>query len=72
MKKLFSTLLSLFALQVATAQTLSPIVVKDGGVHYQRLAQIDTILKQYVDKNWLVGADHLKVKIKSPGHEHSE
>jgi len=62
MKKLLSTILYLFALQIAIAQTLSPTVVKHSGIHYDRLAQIDTILKQYVDKNWMVGAVVIIVK----------
>src|SRR6478672_2690179 len=55
MKKLFSIVLVSFALQSAIAQTLSPTVVKHSGIYYERLGQIDTLLKQYVDKNWLAG-----------------
>ena len=62
MKKLLNIFFVFFALQTADAQTLSPMVVKHSGVHYERLAQIDTLLKHYEDKNWLVGAVVLIVK----------
>ena len=62
MKIILSIFLVFFALQTAIAQTLSPIIVKHSGVNYTRLAQIDTILKHYVDKNWLVGDVVLIVK----------
>jgi CubicO group peptidase (beta-lactamase class C family) len=55
MKNLLSIFLISFALQPAIAQTLSPIVVKNSSINYQHLAKIDTLLKYYVDKNWLVG-----------------
>jgi CubicO group peptidase (beta-lactamase class C family) len=55
MKKILSSFLVFFVLQTAIAQILSPIVVKHSGINYERLAQIDTLLKQYADKNWLVG-----------------
>ena len=55
MKKLLSIFLVFFTLLTANAQTLSPTIVKHSGVNYERLAQIDTILKHYEDKNWLVG-----------------
>lgn len=62
MKKALSNFLCLLALQTALAQTLSPTIVKHSGIHYERLAQIDTLLKQYTDKNWLAGAVVLIVK----------
>lgn len=62
MKKLLSSYLVFFVLQTALAQTLSPTIVKHNGIHYERLAQIDTLLKQYADKNWLVGAVVIVVK----------
>lgn len=62
MKKLLLVLLVGFILQTAIAQTLSPTVVKSSTIHYDRLAQIDTVLKQYVNKNWLVGAVVIVVK----------
>src|SRR6185295_16424489 len=62
MKKLLGIFLVFFVLQTATAQTLSPTVVKHSGINYERLAQIDTLLKQYVDKNWLIGAVVIIVK----------
>lgn len=55
MKKLLSIILVFFVLQTAMAQTLSPTIVKHSGIHYERLDQIDTLLKHYEDKNWLVG-----------------
>ena len=62
MKQILSAFLFLFALQTTIAQTLSPTVVKHSGIHYERLSQIDTLLKQYVDNNWLAGAVVLIVK----------
>lgn len=62
MKKLLSIFFVFFVLQTAIAQNLSPVVVKNGGINYQRLALVDTVLKQYVDKNWLVGAVVIVVK----------
>src|SRR5688500_18169639 len=62
MKKLLSLFLVFFVLQTVTAQTLLPTVVKHSGVDYVRLAQIDTVLKQYTDKNWLAGAVVIVVK----------
>ena len=62
MKQIFSAFLLLFAIQTTIAQTLSPTVVRHSGIHYERLSQIDTLLKQYVDKNWLAGAVVLVVK----------
>ncbi len=62
MKKLLSIFLVFFTLQTAIAQTLSPNTVKHSGLHYDRLAQIDTLLKQYVNNNWLAGAVVIIVK----------
>ncbi|QNA43466.1 serine hydrolase domain-containing protein [Lacibacter sediminis] len=62
MKKITGLFLALFALQCVFAQTLSPIVKQHHGFNYQRLAQIDTILKNYQDQNWLVGAVVIIVK----------
>jgi CubicO group peptidase (beta-lactamase class C family) len=61
MKKLPCIFLVFFGLQTI-AQTLSPTIVKNSGIHYERLAQIDTLLKLYEDKNWLVGAVVIIVK----------
>lgn len=55
MKKTLSIFLVFFTLQTTIGQTLSPTIVKHSGVNYERLTQIDTILKHYEDKNWLVG-----------------
>ncbi|MEJ8844904.1 serine hydrolase domain-containing protein [Lacibacter sp. H375] len=62
MKKIHGLVLTFFALHCAFAQTLSPIVKQHNGFNYQRLAQIDTILKNYQDQNWLVGAVVIIVK----------
>lgn len=62
MKKLLSILVVFFALHTGTAQTLSTTIVKHSGIHYERLAQVDALLKQYEDKNWLVGAVVIIVK----------
>jgi CubicO group peptidase (beta-lactamase class C family) len=62
MKKILITLLYLFLLHAGNAQTLSPVVVKHSGMDYSRLAQIDTVFKNYVDKNWLVGGVVIVVK----------
>lgn len=62
MKRVFSILLVFIIVQSAVAQTLSPTVVKHSGIHYDRLLKIDTVLKQYVDNNWLAGAVVIIVK----------
>ena len=62
MKKFPGIFLLLFALQTSIAQTLSPTVVKNGGINYDRLSKIDTLLNNYVDKNWLVGDVVLIIK----------
>ena len=63
MKQILSTFLSfLVLLQTALAQTLSPNVVRHNGFNYERLAQIDTLLKQYSSNNWMAGAVVLIVK----------
>ncbi len=62
MKNIFGLLLSCFVLQTAIAQTLAPTVTKHRGIHYDRLAQIDTVLKQYVNNKWLAGAVVMIVK----------
>jgi len=62
MKKLLSLFAAIIALQTTIAQTLSPTVVKHSGIHYERLARVDSVLKQYVDKNWLAGAVVIVVK----------
>lgn len=62
MKKLLSSFLVFFTLQTVLAQTLSPTIVKHKGIYYERLAQVDTVLKQYVNKSWLVGAVVIVVK----------
>lgn len=62
MKNLLSSFLSLLILQTANAQTLSPTIARHNGIQYDRLAQLDTLLKEYVHKNWLAGAVVLIVK----------
>jgi hypothetical protein len=62
MKKLLSSFLVFFTLQTVLAQTLSPTIVKHKSIYYERLAQVDTVLKQYVNKSWVVGAVVIVVK----------
>ncbi len=62
MKKSFSFFLASFILCTTHAQVLLPTVVKHAGFHYERLARVDSVLKQYVDQNWLAGAVVLIVK----------
>lgn len=62
MKNILSIILIFFTLQNAISQTLSPVVKHHNGIHYERLAQIDTLLKHYEEKNWLVGAVVIIVK----------
>lgn len=62
MKKIVSFILVLSTLQNAISQTLLPIIKKHNGINYERLSQIDTLLKNYEDKNWLVGAVVIIVK----------
>ncbi len=62
MKKILSYIAVLFTLQHAVSQTLLPVIKNYTGINYQRLTQVDTVLKHYVDKNWLVGAVVIIVK----------
>lgn len=62
MKRIFSLLLVLLVLQSGMAQPLSPIVKKHMGIDYTRLAQIDTLMKNYIDKNQMAGDVVLVVK----------
>ncbi len=49
-------------LQTGFSQTLTPGSKSNEAFDYSRLAQIDTISKQYVNNNWLVGSVVLVVK----------
>ncbi|TAD85253.1 MAG: class A beta-lactamase-related serine hydrolase [Bacteroidetes bacterium] len=62
MKHLLIGTFVLMALQHASAQTLLPVVQENRSIDKDRLTQIDSILKQYVDKGWLAGAVVLVVK----------
>lgn len=62
MKILITLLLAFLSLYTAKAQTLSPLVKQHHGIDYTRLAQIDTVLKEYQDKKWLVGSVVIIVK----------
>lgn len=62
MKNTIVFLLLILLLPIANAQILSPVIKFNKGVDNARLAQIDTLLKHYVDKSWLVGAVVLVVK----------
>ena len=62
MKNILSIILVFFTLQNVISQTLSPVVKHHNGINYDRLAQIDTILKHYEDQKWLVGAAVIIVK----------
>ncbi len=63
MKK-FATVLTALVLLVATsvAQVLSPVVTKSKNLDPVKLAQIDSLLNNYVANNWLVGASTIIVK----------
>ena len=62
MKNLLSFFIAFFALQNSFSQTLSSIVKQHNGFHYEKLALIDSVLKNYESKNWLVGAVVILVK----------
>jgi CubicO group peptidase (beta-lactamase class C family) len=62
MKNILRIIFILFTFKNAISQTLSPIVKHHNGFNYERLNQIDTILKNYEDKNWLVGTVVIIVK----------
>lgn len=55
-------LLLLFSFQHLTGQILSPTVVKHKDIDYDHLARIDTLMKDYVNKNYMVGDVVLIVK----------
>jgi CubicO group peptidase (beta-lactamase class C family) len=59
MKKIFFFLLTSFA---ASAQILSPIQKSHPQMDDKRLAYIDTVMEEYVQKNWLIGSTTLVVK----------
>ncbi|MFM2439726.1 MAG: hypothetical protein RLZ16_725, partial [Bacteroidota bacterium] len=56
MKKyiLFIVLTFLF-FEKTNSQILAPIIVKSKTVDYKKLAQIDTVVNSYIQKNWLIG-----------------
>jgi CubicO group peptidase (beta-lactamase class C family) len=61
--KNFLTIAFVFcALQMAVSQTLSPVTKPHDGIHNNRLSEIDNIMKDYVDKNQLIGAVVMVVK----------
>lgn len=62
MKNIRCFLLVLLTLQQVNAQTLSPVIKTHNGISYERLARVDTLLKSYVDKSWLIGAVVIVVK----------
>ena len=62
MKNILSIAFVFFTLQMAVSQTLSPVIKLHNGIQYSRLAQIDNIMKGYVDKNHLAGAVVIVVK----------
>lgn len=62
MKNSLSILFLFIFLQNSVSQTLSPSVKLRSDINYERLTKIDTILKSFVDKNWLVGAVVLVIK----------
>jgi CubicO group peptidase (beta-lactamase class C family) len=62
MNNLIFSVLLFFTLQSSISQTLSPIIKVHSGIDYERLSQIDTLLKNYEDKNWLVGTVVILVK----------
>jgi hypothetical protein len=62
MKKLLSILLASFALQIGTAQVLSPTIVNSNGINYQNLAYVDSVLNEHISNNWMVGAVVIVVK----------
>jgi CubicO group peptidase (beta-lactamase class C family) len=59
MKKIFFFLLTSFA---ASAQILSPIQKSHPQMDDKRLAYIDTVMEEYIQKNWLIGSTTLVVK----------
>ena len=52
----------LFASFAASAQILSPIQKSHPQMDDKRLAYIDTVMEEYVQKNWLIGSTTLVVK----------
>jgi len=60
--RFLSFLIISFVVYTSCAQVLSPIVKAHPKVDDKRLAAIDTLLKNYVAKNWLTGAVTLIVK----------
>lgn len=63
MKK-FVAVIAILVLFIGTsiAQVLSPVVTRSKNLDPVKLAQIDTLLNEYVKNNWLVGASTIIVK----------
>ena len=62
MKNILSIAFVFCILQMAVSQTLSPVIKLHDGIQNNRMFEIDNIMKDYVDKNQLVGAVVLVVK----------
>jgi CubicO group peptidase (beta-lactamase class C family) len=62
MKNVLAILFLFLILQNSVSQTLSPVVKLRSDINYDRLTQIDTILRNFEDKSWLVGAVVIVVK----------
>jgi CubicO group peptidase (beta-lactamase class C family) len=62
MKNILTIAFVFYALQMAVSQTLSPVITLHDGIHNNRLSEIDNIMKDYVDKNQIVGAVVMVVK----------
>ncbi len=62
MKKSLFTLILITISLTHYGQVLSPIIKPHPSIDNQRLAYVDTVLKQYVDKNWLTGAVTIVIK----------
>jgi len=76
MKNILSIAFVFCTLQMAVSQTLSPVIKLHNGIQYNRLAQIDNIMKGYVDRNQLAGAVVIVVKdnqvVYHKGHGYSD
>ena len=63
MKKFVSVIaILLLFIGSSIAQVLSPVVTSSKNLDPVKLAQIDTLLNEYVKNNWLVGASTIIVK----------
>lgn len=63
MKRIYFFIFSTFIFFAnANSQVLAPTIVTSSSFDYKKLAQIDTVVNTYIQKNWLIGTSIIIVK----------